>query len=58
MSDKKEIQEPGLETERAKELELDERPKPTRKVSHPATPISNKEEPSTHDKRKGRRTIK
>jgi hypothetical protein len=55
---KKEIQEPGLETERAKELELDERPKPTRKVSHPATPISNKEEPSTHDKRKGRRTIK
>jgi hypothetical protein len=39
-------------------LELDEQPKPTRKVSHPATPISNKEEPSTHDKRKGRRTIK
>jgi hypothetical protein len=55
---KKEIKEPGLETERAKELELDERPKPTRKASHPATPISNKEEPSTHDKRKGRRTIK
>jgi hypothetical protein len=55
---KKEIQEPGLETERAKELELDEIPKPTRKVSHPATPISNKEEPSTDDKRKGRRTIK
>jgi hypothetical protein len=58
MSDKKEIQEPGLDTEEAKELELDEHPKPTRKVSHPATPISNKEEPSTHDKRKGRRTIK
>jgi hypothetical protein len=58
MSDKKEIQEPGLATEEAKELELDEQPKPTRKVSHPATPISNKEEPSTHDKRKGRRTIK
>ncbi|HVD07371.1 MAG TPA: hypothetical protein VNB67_02920 [Nitrososphaeraceae archaeon] len=58
MSDKKEIQEPGLETEKAKELELDEKPKPTRKVSHPATPISNKEEPSTRDKRKGRRTIK
>jgi hypothetical protein len=55
---KKEIQELGLETEKAKELELDEKPKPTRKVSHPATPISNKEEPSTHDKRKGRRTIK
>jgi len=37
---------------------LDEQPKPTRKVSHPNTPISNKEEPSTHDKRKGRRIIK
>jgi hypothetical protein len=58
MSDKKEIQEPSLDTEEAKELELDEQPKPTRKVSHPATPISNKEEPSTHDKRKGRRKIK
>jgi hypothetical protein len=58
MSDKKEIQEPGLNTEEAKESELDEQPKPTRKVSHPATPISNKEEPSTHDKRKGRRKIK
>jgi hypothetical protein len=58
MSDKKEIQEPSLDTEEAKELELDEQPKPTRKVSHPDTPISNKEEPSTHDKRKGRRKIK
>jgi hypothetical protein len=58
MSDKKEIQEPGLSTEEAKRLELDEEPKPTRKVSHPSTPISNKDEPSTHDKRKGRRTIK
>jgi hypothetical protein len=58
MSYKKEIQEPGLGTEDAKELELDEQPKPTRKVSHPSTPISNKEEPSTHDKKKGRRTIK
>jgi hypothetical protein len=58
MSDKKEIHEPGLSTEEAKKLELDEVPKPTRKVSHPSTPISNKEEPSTHDKRKGRRTIK
>jgi hypothetical protein len=43
MSDKKEIKEPGLDTEEAKELELDEQPKPTRKVSHPSTPISNKE---------------
>ncbi|HYY66358.1 MAG TPA: hypothetical protein VE622_04445 [Nitrososphaeraceae archaeon] len=58
MSDKKEIQEPSLNTEEAKELELDDHPKPTRKISHPATPISNKEEPSTHDKRKGRTTIK
>jgi hypothetical protein len=58
MSDKKEIEKPGLGTEDAKELELDEQPKTTRKVSHPSTPISNKEEPSTHDKRKGRRKIK
>jgi hypothetical protein len=58
MSDKKEIQKPGLDTEKAKELELEERPKPTRKVSHPSIPISNKEEPSTHDRKKGRRTIK
>jgi hypothetical protein len=57
MSDKKEIQ-PGLDAEDAKKLELDEEPKPTRKVSHPSTPISNKDEPRTHDKRKGRRTIK
>jgi hypothetical protein len=57
MSDKKEIQ-PGLDAEDATKLELDEEPKPTRKVSHPSTPISNKDEPSTHDKRKGRRTIK
>jgi hypothetical protein len=58
MSHKKEIQEPGLDTEEAKELELDEQPKPTRKVSYPSTPISKKDEPSTHDRRKGRRTIK
>ena len=58
MSDKNEIQEPGLGTEDAKKFELDEKPKPTRKVSHPSTPISNKDEPSTHDKRKGRRIVK
>jgi hypothetical protein len=59
MSDnKKEIEKPGQSTEEAKELELDEQPKPTRKVSHPTTPTSNKEEPSVHDKRKGRRIIK
>lgn len=58
MSDKEEVQIPGLDAEDAKKLEIDEEPKPTRKVSHPSTPISNKDEPSTHDKRKGRRTIK
>jgi hypothetical protein len=58
MSDKKEIQNLGLGTEDAKNLELDEKPKPTRKISHPSIPVSNKDEPSTHDKRKGRRTIK
>lgn len=58
MSDKKEIQKPGLDAEDVKKVEIDEEPKPTRKVSHPSTPISNKDEHSTHDKRKGRRTIK
>jgi len=38
MSDKKEIEEPGLSTAEAIARELDEQPKPTRKVSHPATP--------------------
>ena len=50
MSDKKEIQEPDLDTEEAKELGLNEQPKPTRKVSHPATPIPDNAEPSTNDK--------
>lgn len=58
MSDKKEIQEPGLDAEQAKELELNEQPKPRRKVSHPSTPIPDNAEPSTNDKIKGRRTIK
>jgi hypothetical protein len=58
MSAKKEIKEPGLDSEEAKELELDEQPKPTRKVSHPATPIPDSAEPSTNDKIKGRKTIK
>ena len=48
----------GIDTEKAKELELDEQPKPTRKVSHPATPIGQNEEPSTIDKRKGKRKIR
>jgi hypothetical protein len=58
MRDKKEIQEPGLDPEEAKELELNEQAKPTRKVNHPATPIPDNAEPSTNDKIKGRRTIK
>jgi hypothetical protein len=58
MSDKKEIQEPGLDPEEAKELELNEQAKPTRKVSHPATPIPDNAEPSTNDKIKGTRTVK
>lgn len=57
MSYKKEIKEP-LDTEQAKELELDETPKPTRKVSKPSVPAPNNAEPSTHDKIKGRRVIK
>lgn len=57
MSHKKEIEHP-LDTEQAKELELDETPKPTRKVSNPSVPVSNDAEPSTHDRIKGRRLIK
>ena len=52
-NNKKDIEKPGMSTEEAKELELDEQPKPTRKVSHPSTPIPSKEEPSVHNKRKG-----
>jgi hypothetical protein len=58
MSHKKEIEETNLGTDLAKKLELDEQPKPTRKVSNPSIPVSNKEEPSTHDKIKGRKVIK
>ena len=57
MSHKKEIKQP-LDAEQAKELELDETPKPTRKVSNPSVPVSNDAEPSTHDRIKGRRVIK
>jgi hypothetical protein len=57
MSHKKEIEQP-LDTEQAKELELDETPKPTRKVSKPSVPVPNDAEPSTHDRIKGRRVIK
>lgn len=57
MSHKKEIEEP-LDAEHAKDLELDETPKPTRKVSHPSVPVPDSAEPSTHDRIKGRRVIK
>jgi hypothetical protein len=57
MSNKKEIKQP-LDTDQAKKLELDETPKPTRKVSKPSVPVPNNAEPSTHDRIKGRRVIK
>jgi hypothetical protein len=57
MSHKKEIKQP-LDAEQAKELELDETSKPTRKVSNPSVPAFNDAEPSTHDGIKGRRVIK
>jgi hypothetical protein len=57
MSHKKEIEEP-LNTEQAKNLELDETPKPTRKASNPSIPIPDNAEPSTQDRIKGRRVIK
>lgn len=57
MSHKKEIKEP-LSAEEAKDLELDEMPKPTRKVDHPSVPVSANAEPSTHDRIKGKRVIK
>ena len=57
MSHKYEIKHP-LDTEQAWELELDETPKPTRKVSNPSIPVSNDAESSTPDRIKGRRLIK
>ena len=57
MSHKKEIDEP-IDSEQAKELELDEMPKPTRKISNPSVPVPDNAEPSTHDRIKGRRVIK
>ncbi|HZB79746.1 MAG TPA: hypothetical protein VE264_00545 [Nitrososphaera sp.] len=55
---KKEIEAAGLDTERVKELELDEQPRPCRKVCHPYTPVPDSAEPSAHDRIKGRRVIK
>ena len=57
MTQKKEIEKP-LDVERAKELELDEMPKPTRKASSPSMPVPDNAESSTHDRIKGRRLIK
>jgi hypothetical protein len=57
MTQKKEIEE-SLDIEQAKELELDEIPKPTRKASNPAIPVPDSAESGMHDKIKGRRLIK
>jgi hypothetical protein len=55
MSDKKETEEPGLTTEEAKELELDEQPKPTRHHSgHHSPPMSYNEEPGSDHKKKAK----
>jgi hypothetical protein len=57
MSHKKAIKQP-LDTQHAKDLEVDEEPTPTRKVSKSSVPAPNDAEPSTHDRIKGRRVIK
>ncbi|HKU50130.1 MAG TPA: hypothetical protein VJP79_09285 [Nitrososphaera sp.] len=57
MSNKREISKP-VDVDDAKALELDETAKPTRKASNPSFPVSNTEEPSTHDRIKGKRMIK
>ena len=44
---KKEIEQP-LDTEQAKELELDETHKPARKVSKPSVPVPNDAGPNKH----------
>ena len=58
MSHKQEITEPDLEAEEAKEIELDEQSKPTRKISHPNIPVPDNLEPSTMNKKKGRKIKK
>ena len=57
MSHKKAIKEP-LDTEKAKDLELDEKPTPTRKVSKSSVPVPNNVEQTSDDKIKGRRVVK
>jgi hypothetical protein len=58
MSDKKEMEEPGVTAEEAEEIDLDEQAKPTRKTSHHAPPFSYNEEPGRHHKKKGTRKIR
>lgn len=58
MSHKQEIKEPNLDVQEAKELELAEQPKPTRKISHPNVPVPEGAEPSTTYRKKGKRKIK
>jgi hypothetical protein len=52
MSHKKEITNLDLSTEEVKELELDEQPKPTRKISNPSIPFPDEAELSTLDRNK------
>jgi hypothetical protein len=55
MSNKKENEEPGLTSEEAKELELDEQPKPTRHHSgHHSHSMSYNEEPGRDRKPKAK----
>ena len=59
MSDKKEMEEPGIITaEEAEEIDLDEQAKPTRKTSHHVPPFSYNEEPGRRHKKKGTRKIR
>lgn len=54
MNDKNETEKSGLTTEEAKELELDEQPKPTRHHSgHHSPPMSYNEEPGKQRKGRG-----
>jgi hypothetical protein len=44
-----------METEEAKEIELDEQPKPTRKVTNPSIPVSDEPSSRGHKTRKKNR---
>ena len=59
MSHKREITESDLDAEeQAKDLELNEQPKPTRKISNPNIPVSSDSEPSIMYRIKGNRKTK